>query len=354
MTKALAYVNPKRRRLMRPFYALRSRFYREFWEAASHQAGASLEELGEGFLRIRKQDATTFVRDSEVMLDDHLSLKIAGNKRLTYQLLAEQDYRPPRHLGYTLETVHEARVFLETLGGPAVVKPSGDTGAGQGITTKIRTWSDLKRASVWAAMCSNNLLIEEEVAGDSFRLLYLDGELIDAVRRDPPQVIGNNRDPIKVLIEAENERRIDGQEIIALSPLIIDDECLNHLHTTELGINDIPADGEAVQVKTVINQNSRFQNHNVMGQVHPETIALGQQIVSGFGLMLAGVDLITPDIGRPLQQASGIINEVNTTPGLHHHRLTADTGTRVDVGPRILEFIFSRQSRRVSAALSRV
>jgi cyanophycin synthetase len=37
------------------------------------------------------------------------------------------------------------------------------------------------------------------------------------------------------------------------------------------------------------------------------------------GSDLVGVDVITTDPSRPLSEAGGCVNEVNTTPALHHH-----------------------------------
>jgi D-alanine-D-alanine ligase-like ATP-grasp enzyme len=37
------------------------------------------------------------------------------------------------------------------------------------------------------------------------------------------------------------------------------------------------------------------------------------------GAELLGVDFITLDASVGLERSSGIINEINTTPGLHHH-----------------------------------
>ena len=42
----------------------------------------------------------------------------------------------------------------------------------------------------------------------------------------------------------------------------------------------------------------------------------GAEIV---GARLVGVDIITTDITRNLRETGGIVNEINTTPALHHH-----------------------------------
>jgi len=98
-------------------------------------------------------------------------------------------------------------------------------------------------------------------------------------------------------------------------------------------------------VKDVINQNTVLENHVISdSDVHPLTIAMGTDIAIDFGLELIGLDVISEDISLPLSQNGGVINEVNTTPGLHHHDLVANEESRVDVAAQILDYIFSKQS----------
>jgi cyanophycin synthetase len=54
------------------------------------------------------------------------------------------------------------------------------------------------------------------------------------------------------------------------------------------------------------------------------------------GLRLAGVDVITPDASRPLEEAGGVVAEVNGTPGIHHHYHVADPANATRVAIPIL------------------
>jgi D-alanine-D-alanine ligase-like ATP-grasp enzyme len=38
----------------------------------------------------------------------------------------------------------------------------------------------------------------------------------------------------------------------------------------------------------------------------------------------AGIDVITLDPALPLEESGGVINEINTNPGLHHHYVCGD------------------------------
>jgi cyanophycin synthetase len=349
LLRAQYYFEKRGRRVVRrkedgaeAFDKLRVRFYRDLWENAALAAGAEIEDAGYGFLQIRKGDKATFVLQSEVMLDDPVSLKIAGNKPLTYRLLAEQGYRNPRYLEYDLASLDKAYGFLKTLGRSAVVKPARETGAGNGITTKIRSYQDLKTASIEAALANKNLLIEEEVAGSSFRLLFLDGQYIDAVRRDPPIVTGDGASNLRELIAKENVERLGASAIKSLHPVTVDLECEYCLRSQGLQLSDVPSPQALVILKTVVNQNSSGENHSVRDQVHPSVIQASSRAISILGLKLAGVDIIAPDLGVPFEESGGFIGEINTTPGLHHHYLIAEEEKRVSVAELILDHIFSR------------
>ena len=120
------------------------------------------------------------------------------------------------HIFFHLILIDEAYKFQNEILGDVVVKPMASW-AGQGVTVDIKTPEALKKASLYASRFGDKLLIEKHIQGDSYRLLFLNGELIDAVRRDPPQVKGDGKHTIKQLIDRENEKRLNGNEIIALS-----------------------------------------------------------------------------------------------------------------------------------------
>jgi cyanophycin synthetase len=240
-----------------------------------------------------------------------------------------------------MRSFSKAEAFLERHGGPLVVKPTSGSGGGRGVTTGITSIKALKRASRLAARFDTDLLVEEQLAGDSYRLLYLDGEFIDAVRRDPPTVTGDGRHTIRQLIRIENARRLKQRPITALSPLRIDRDCINKLQSMGLSPGSKLKKGRTIVVKQTANENCALRNHSIKDQVHPEIIALGGQLVKDLGVRFAGLDLICNDITMPLSESNGIFNEVNTTPGIHHHYLVSDSAKGVPVAELVLEHMFA-------------
>jgi len=324
------------------FHRLRNAFYGSFWREAAQNIGAEAEDLGYGFLRIRKQGKWTLVNLYRVPLDGPLSLQLAGNKPLMSRLLREYGFRVPEFIEYEITTLGRAQEFLQKLKGPAVIKPASGTGGGRGVTTKIIDRNRLRKASFYAATFDRKLLMEEEVPGNSYRLLYLDGKLIDTVRRDPPAVVGDGKRSIEDLMRYESAARLGGSyPYRALSPLTKDLECVFNLQSQGLTPRDSLPANRRVVVKSVVNQNSSRENHRVLEQVHPSIEKAGSRLVTALGLRLAGLDIMASEVGVPLADSGGRVNEVNTTPGLHHHILVAETEKKLPVAELILDRIFA-------------
>ena len=214
-------------------------------------------------------------------------------------------------------------------------------------------WRTMRRASHRAAADHRRMLVEEQVSGDSYRVLYLDGQFVDIVRRDPPRVVADGVSTIAGLMRAETLARLQASPLMALHPLSVDLECDVALRNQGLMRSSVPEAGRSVIAKAVVNQNAARENHCVRDEVHPSIVQMGHEIVSAFGIELGGLDLLTPDITRPLDEVGGVINEVNTTPGLHHHALMSEESKRLPVGEMVLEHVFARIQERQAVALAR-
>jgi cyanophycin synthetase len=322
-----------------PFKSLKSSCYETLWASAARNVGATIEDLGHGVSRIARGGRETFVSGSRVMLDGPVTLTMAGNKPLVSRMLKEHGHPVGPFVEFTLANLGRAESFLQTLGGPAVVKPGISGASGRGVTLGIRTNRDLRRAATLASTFSKTILIEEQASGPSYRLLYIDGEFIDAIERRPPCIVGDGRQTIGQLIRRENIRRLRGIAPLAMQPLVVDVELKRCLADQQLTLSSVIPAGKSVMVKAVVNENTAAENSNVRDRVHPDTIRRGAEIARLLRIRLAGHDVITTDISRPLDQTGGVFNEVNTTPGLQHHYLIDDPGRVFPVMDRLLDVL---------------
>jgi cyanophycin synthetase len=298
--------------------------------------GLDIEDLGYGFYRLSRDQSATIVRDSLVRLDDFLIYKVSSNKLVVHRLLEKFGIPVPAWTTTTTPSIPEkATALLQSKQG-LVCKPAYESGGGTGVITGLRSPDDLLRAIKQTLGMCDTALIEEFVTGNSYRLLFLDGTLLDAVRREPPTIIGDGTSPIKRLIAAENKFRLQADTCVALSILMPDAEMKATLASAQLTLASVPATGEKVQLKTVVNQNSAVNNFRVYEHVHKSITELCQKAVNAMGVRLAGVDLIAESISRPAKDQKLAINEINCLPGLHHHYLVSDHSPEFCVASKIL------------------
>jgi D-alanine-D-alanine ligase-like ATP-grasp enzyme len=324
----------------------RSAFYERAWRDAAAQLGATVTPLADGILEIRHGNARTRVCNNETPLDDPLTLAVAGNKPLVYRLLTLHGLPVPRHAEFTLDSLHAALEFRRGLEGDCVVKPAQGTGAGDGVTTGIRSRWKLTLAACAAAVFGPRLLIEEQIPGETYRLLYLDGRLLDAVVRRAPTVAGDGRSTIAQLVTAENRLRATRGAAVGQTLLTIDLDMRQTLAAQGLSLASVLAEGSVVRIKTVANENGGLDNWPAVDALSPEVIAQGAEAARAIGARLVGVDVLTPDPGRPLADSGGVILEVNTTPGYyyHYHRQGPATPVAVTILEVLLKESVSRSS----------
>jgi len=318
----------------REMVAERTRFYRDAWDEAVAAAGGRRSELGGGLLEIDCGGARLRVSNNLTSLDDAVTLRLAGDKPLVYGLLEERGIPVPVHAMCPSSDLSRARSFLASVGRPCVVKPARRTGAGAGVTTGVTTVGRLVAALARAGALCNEVVIEEEIEGDDLRLLYLDGELLDSVRRMPPVVRADGVSSIRQLVDAENADRLRrgaeaGQTLIGL-----DTELRGTLRGQGYGLQSVPAAGTVIKLKGVVNDN-RGDDNLTVSNLSDDVVEVGAQAALVVGARLAGVDVITPDPSQPLAACGGVVIEVNTTPGYYYHYHKRDG--RVPVATMILE-----------------
>ena len=319
-------------------------FHRRIWQQAADTVGARLDDLGSGFLALRLGDRSTIVWQYHVMLDDPVTLRLALDKSLGHRLFTEAGLPVAAHLELGADDVGPALRFLAERGGPCVVKPASGTGGGHGVTCGISCPDDMVRACARARRWDHRLLVERQVTGEEHRLLFLDGELLDVVRRRPPVLVGDGRSSVGSLITAENDRRAAAQGRAGLRPLAVDLDSLFTLRASGLSLRSVVAAGVPVRIKSTANANGPGDNETVR-DVSSDLVEEAARAASLLGVHLAGVDVITPDPSVSLRSAGGVIVEVNGTPGLHYHYLVANPDAATPVAVPILARLLAAEDR---------
>lgn len=288
---------------------------------------ASLVQLGHGRHRRLIQAALT---DGS----GHIAVDTASDKERTKQLLREVGIPVPD--GRVARSVDEALEALESLGGPVVVKPL-DGNQGKGVTLHVNEPAELAKAYEEAHVHADRVLVERQLSGRNYRLLVVNGRVVAASERRPCQVMGDGERSIAELIELANadERRGDGHEK-PLTKILVDEGLKDQLRRSGFGLDDSPAEGQAVILRSCANLSTGATAVDVTDHVHPQTRRACERAALTIGLDICGVDLITSDIAEAMD--GGII-ELNAAPGLRMH-LAPEQGPARDVGTPIVEMLF--------------
>jgi cyanophycin synthetase len=312
----LRYRNPRRRRAG----GSRKAFNEQAWREAAASLGASWRPLGSGFCEIVLGDSRTRVFDNMSAIDDPVTLGILHDKPLTHRILREAGLPVPPHATFTLKDIAPAATFLAAADGTdCVVKPATGTGGGAGVATGIRTHGQLARAAAAAAVYSEQLLIERQVDGDNYRLLYLDGQLLDAYVRKFPSVVADGRSTVATLVRRANEERLTQGSGVSQALLTVDLDMRRTLAKQGLSLRSVPLAGATVRVKTAVNENAGSDNTTATALLSRAVVEEGSRAARALGARFVGVDIVTPDPRVPLAEAGGVILEVNGTPNLYFH-----------------------------------
>src|SRR5688572_17491425 len=295
--------------------------YRSMWEAVARTIGASFTSLQDDVWQLELGGKRMRIFKHIVEMDDPVTLELAARKALVHRLLREKGLRVPDHLVFQIDRLDGALEFLQKYSLGCVVKPASGTASGLGVTTHVQSIKELQRAAILASLYGAEILIEPMVFGECYRLLVLRGQMIHAVKRRGLRVDGSGVDSIQRLIDWANiERRTNG-----LPQIATDRDCSFTLASQGLTLASVPnanervlirctgeASGTSVEFRTVYTE-------TVTGLVGSALRADAEKAARVIGSEFMGVDFITPDPTQPLESSGGVINEVNTTPGLHHH-----------------------------------
>lgn len=210
---------------------------------------------------------------------------------------------------------------------PVVIKPTGLAG-GNGVVLGIKTKEQCKKAFDFAQKAINTfprsawqkkIMIQEQVQGEDYRLLIVDGKFEVGTKRIPAFVTGDGKNSIKKLIEEANKdpKRDLSNPSHTLKPIIIDDPLLDYLKQQKLSLEEIPQKGQKIQLRKVASMSQGGITEDVTDLVGAEIRYIAESIAQSIHAFTLGVDVLCKDITKPLTKENGAILEVNTMPEVY-------------------------------------
>ena len=289
----------------------------------------NLVQLGHGARQRR-------IWTAETDMTSAIAEGIASDKDLTKALLKAVGVPVPE--GQEVKSAAEAWTAAQDLGLPVVIKPS-DGNHGRGVTLDITTLPDCEVAFELASRHGSSVLVERYIPGNEHRVLVVGGQVVAAARGEAAWVHGDGRQTVAQLVDSQ----------INTDPRrgLTEDFPLNRIQVTEdaVVLRDLLGQGltpEAVPEagKAVLIQRNGNVSIDCTPEIHPEVAHAASLAARTVGLDIAGVDLVTEDISKPLSETGGAIVEVNAGPGLLMHLKPAG-GSPQPVGQAIIDHLFA-------------
>ncbi len=294
----------------------------------------SLVQLGHGKYQKRIW-ATVTSQTANIAVD------IASNKELTNRLLLEVGIPVPKSA--VVHDVDGAVRAARRIGYPVVLKPL-DGNHGRGVFVNLADDDEVREFFDNAYRESRNgaIVVESFITGRDYRILVVNNQVVAVSERVPAHVTGDGKATVAELIEQENAdpRRGVGHEKI-LTRIVVDSQTMEVLERDGRTLEDVPADGEFVQLKLTGNMSTGGTSIDRTDEIHPDNIEIARQAAMVVGLDIAGIDFITTDIAESVRQTGGAICEVNAGPGFRMHTNPTEGHPR-HVGRAVVDMLFER------------
>jgi GNAT-family acetyltransferase (TIGR03103 family) len=269
-------------------------------------------DAGTGEMRLTHGRRSVITRESLSEYTSAIAMCRCDDKRLTRRIVKEAGITVP---SARLATFDEGDYnFLKEVG-EVVVKPTrGEQGKGITVGIAVDDGPDkLATALACAREQHPEVLIEQRVVGDDLRLVVIDGNVVAAAVRVPPEVIGTGDRSVRALIQAESRRRSEASGGESRIPL---DE-ITEATVVAAGwtLDDVLPEGTRLRVRRTANVHQGGTIHDVTAQVHPELCRVAVAAAEAIGIPVTGIDLVVPDITGD----DYAFIEANERPGLANH-----------------------------------
>ncbi|MBD1915268.1 MULTISPECIES: cyanophycin synthetase [Cyanophyceae] len=267
-----------------------------------------------------------------------LAVELASDKEGTKQILRNAGVPVPR--GTVINYLDELENAIEAVGGyPIVIKPL-DGNHGRGITIDIDTFEAAEEAYEAAREVSSGVIVERFYQGRDHRVLVINGRVIAVAERVPAHVVGDGKSTIEQLIDITNQdpRRGVGHDNL-LTRIEVDRTTWQLLDRKGYTLDTVLPAGEMCYLRATANLSTGGIAIDRTDDIHPDNIWVAQRIAKTIGLDIAGIDVVTTDISKPLREVDGVIVEVNAAPGLRMH-VCPSVGIARNVAEPILAMLF--------------
>ncbi|MGB2924987.1 MAG: cyanophycin synthetase [Limnothrix sp.] len=269
-----------------------------------------------------------------------LAVELACDKEGTKNILADAGVPVPR--GTVIRYLDDLESAIQEVGGyPIVLKPL-DGNHGRGITIEIKAWEEAQIAYDLASEASKtrSVIVERYYRGSDHRVLVINGKLTAVSQRVPAHVVGDGQRTIETLIEETNRdpNRGDGHDNV-LTRIVIDQTVLKVLDRQGFSLDTTLKENEVAYLRATANLSTGGIAVDRTDDIHPYNVWLFERVAKVIGLDIAGIDVVTEDITKPLTETDGVVVEVNAAPGFRMH-VAPSQGLPRNVAAPVIDMLY--------------
>lgn len=175
------------------------------------------------------------------------AVELGMDKFVTKELLQQANVPVPTGKEFTSkDTVQTIVDYANSLGYPVVLKPT-DGSFGRGVFANIKNAEQLMSAiqHLRTEMNKENIILEKHITGKDYRIYVVGDEVVGAILREPPNVIGDGTSTIEKLIEKKNDlRRLNPR--LAHCLIEVNDELKDYIRRENLTLQSVPKEDEII------------------------------------------------------------------------------------------------------------
>jgi len=281
-----------------------------------------LKYLDKNDIKYNKNDKIIYLDGKDISYKNHFNSKIsttnAKNKIITSNILSSNNIPIPKFVEINLSDNIENIINLlkkNNINYPIVMKPINGT-FGKDVYTNIDNKDELMETIRTMQLLKkyNNVMIEEQIEGDCYRIFVFNKRVIDVIKREKPFIIGDNTHTVKELIEKRNDENIKMNllPIKNVSELLISKQGYN--------MNSILPTNKKIIISNVINMHNGARISRIpIDNIPKKNIDLFIKVNDVMNINCSGIDYLSEDIEIPYDKNNSKILEVNGTPDTEIH-----------------------------------
>jgi cyanophycin synthetase len=253
----------------------------------------------------------------------------------------------PVPISFITDNIKDLLDFKKHLAKPIVIK-SPENEKSRSIFTGLNDIASIHRAFAICQAHNKQVIVQEQIPGETYRLLVIGKKFVAATWIEKCAVIGTGKHNIIQLIEILNtkQQRTDGDKG-CLTKVIPDEVLTETIGFYGYHLGSIPEKGVKVVLSPYGSPSQGAQTTDVTGIVHPLNRFLAERAAEVSGLDVAGINVICPDISKPIAHGPGVIVNVLAAPDFRMH-INPWKGKSRKVESAFIDMIFPKdQSCRI-------